>query len=421
MSRLSRGLCRLAPVLFVPSALFLVSCGGEGGGAGPSDPIGFSRAYGIWTPSAQDTCTAEIHNSYSVVGPDGKLYPTWHPPVDPATGCTFGHEHGRDPRGSKLYAQTGPIPLGYANEQLDIANPNMPRHEDHVGHKVEWENDMNLSGDGGVGQVLSVRCDVLVKMHQGTHSKDAFTNNMHEMVYAIQCNEGTAFHVTLMTVVGRAGEMVRGCETSVRFTVGTATPPNSPNGGGERRIPDRTCVERFMLTPPGQRSQFQTALRENWETSNSVRTESGKTLVSFNPYIQALFPSRFFDPNAPGQVGRPIDVCYETTADGRTAQGGECEASTSNGAVTGLTYDDPRSLFNGVRRFVDINSNNVSNEDGPTVWYSDPLGKNAKTQPFAGSIRQFIAKKNNAIGVLSGGPQIGRNRNYGGPGVHAPN
>jgi len=37
-------------------------------------------------------------------------------------------------------------------------------------------------GDGVAGSVLEVRCDVLTKLHQGTHSKDAFTNNLHELV-----------------------------------------------------------------------------------------------------------------------------------------------------------------------------------------------------------------------------------------------
>ena len=54
-----------------------------------------------WSPTAYDTCSADLHRSFSVIGPDGKLYPTWHPPtvVDPATGrsCSFGHEHGDDP------------------------------------------------------------------------------------------------------------------------------------------------------------------------------------------------------------------------------------------------------------------------------------------------------------------------------------
>lgn len=72
----------------------------------PEDPAGtgeVASAYGKWEPSEIDTCSAEIHDAWSTVGPDGKLYPTWHPPVDPMTGCTFGHEHGRDPSGSDLW------------------------------------------------------------------------------------------------------------------------------------------------------------------------------------------------------------------------------------------------------------------------------------------------------------------------------
>ena len=54
-----------------------------------------SRAFGIWTPSGTDTCSPAIQDQFATIGPDGKKYPTWHPPVDPASGCSFGHEHGR--------------------------------------------------------------------------------------------------------------------------------------------------------------------------------------------------------------------------------------------------------------------------------------------------------------------------------------
>ena len=104
-----------------------------------------------------------------VVGPNGALY-RLHPSLDPATGteCAFGHEHGRDPRGSQLWktkqiqrafyfdadgdgrmsaeeeAWAG-LPFGYVNAQADIwfdrAKIATMRHEDHVGHKVEWAND----------------------------------------------------------------------------------------------------------------------------------------------------------------------------------------------------------------------------------------------------------------------------------------
>jgi len=121
-------------------------------------------------------------------------------------------------------------------------------------------------------------------------------------------------------------------------------------------------------------------------------------------------------------VGRPIDVCYEVTSVGNRAQGGPCDRSTSGGTVTGVTFDDPASEFDGVDRVVDVNSNEVDNPDGPQVWYTDPFGKHGRTQPFPGSIRQFIARIDNTRGGLrAAGPTLGGTRDYGGPRVHAPN
>ena len=114
---------------------------------------------------------------------------------DPATGrrCTFGHEHGRDPRRSDLYRWIarhlgGGLPFGAASEALDAyaaANPGTPsRHEDHVGHKVEWQNDVRLErrARSGARRPIGVTCDFLTKIHQGSHSADAFATNVHELV-----------------------------------------------------------------------------------------------------------------------------------------------------------------------------------------------------------------------------------------------
>ena len=379
-----------------------------------------SIAFGIWTPGPNDTCTKEQHDAYSVVGPDGKLYPTWHAPTGPG-GCTFGHEHGRDPRGSDLYDETGGLPFGVANEALAISDPANPRNEDHFGHKVEWENDVQLQFSGAGSAIFSLKCDVLTKFHQGTHSKDAFTNNLHELVYHIRCSDGTQMHVTMLSAIGTPGEFVRSCDHSVHITAGTPTPVNSPNGGGFRAIPDRACIEQFMLMPPGQQSNFSSALHETWETSNSVRREDGHTLAFFNPYFQVNLPSRFHDPALAPVVGRPIDVCYEVTADGRQASGGPCDQSTDNGQTAGVTFDDPRSRFNGAGHFTDINSNQIDNSDGPEDWYTDAFGQHGRTEPFPGSIHQRIAKTKTTVGVIANGPAIGNNRNYSGAGVRAPN
>jgi hypothetical protein len=382
---------------------------------------GDAASFGLWAPGAGDDCTAAQHDAYSVVGPDHQRYPTWHPPIDPVSGCSFGHDHGRDPRGSALYRQVGAIPFGYANEQLDVYDPLTTRHEDHFGHKIEWENGVPMHfGSDAADALFDVRCDVLTKLHQGTHSKDAFTNNLHELVYHIRCTDGTEMQVTLLAAIGNPGEFERSCDRAT-VVVGPATPPNSPSGGGVRIIPDRSCVVQNILVPAGQFSNFG-ALRESWETSNSIRTENGHTLAFFNPYFQVSLPSRFHDPALAGIVGRPIDVCYEVTPGGEQARGGACATSTGSGTITGVKFDDPRSVFDGVSRVVDINDNFIDNAAGPEVWYTDPFGRHGRTQPFAGSIRQFIARIDNDRGGLDlNGPTLGRGRDYGGPRVHAPN
>ena len=107
-------------------------------------------------------------------------------------------------------------------------------------------------GSDVAGSLFKVKCDVLTKLHQGTHSKDAFTNNLHELVYHLKCSDGTELHTVFMAAIGTPGEFTRTCDGNVHVQVGPAVPANSPNGGGQRVIPDRTCVEQFMLVPPGQ-------------------------------------------------------------------------------------------------------------------------------------------------------------------------
>jgi hypothetical protein len=416
---------RFIPAVSAAAGLIalLAGCSGSESSTGPSAEnvaaAPASRAFGIWTPSKTDTCSPDVHNRYATLGPDGKKYPTWHPPVDPATGCSFGHEHGRDPSGSDLYADVGDLPFGYANEQLDAAGLGMQRHEDHVGHKVEWENGLRIRPGGGAGVAIEVICDVLVKLHQGTHSRDAFTNNLHELNYHIRCNDRTEFHVTMLSQIGRAGEFQSPCGGTVQAGVGS--PANAPTGGGHRRIPDARCIMNRILVGGGSGSDFG-VLHESWETSNEIVTADGKRLALFNPYFQVFRPSRYFDPAAPGVVGRPVALCAMVDGD-RRARSRECDGLTStvNGTLLSVDFDDPRSGFNGARRQVDINDNVVRNAGGATVWYTDPFGRNGRTTPFPGSIRQEIAPINNDYGVGINGPVIGGSRVYGGALTRAPN
>lgn len=365
-----------------------------------------SHAMGLWNPVAPfDTCSREFHDSFFVVGPDGKRYPTWHPPVarDPRTGqlCTFGHEHGRDPRLSQLWktkqiqrafywdandnGQMDPdeealagVPFGWVNEQADLwfqANgiPTM-RHEDHVGHKIEWANgepDLathNMSpapnggvwigrlGNGVVAHDTGMRCFFLAKAHQGTSTRDAFVHNLHEVNYLADCRHrndlalcanpndlstcpdthpaNTRISVSVLQPFNRAGgftSFMPLCNVPRRgdpqdfVEVGHSQWSQwYPAGDGDREIPTRACVEIGFLVLPGQWSQN---LYEAWPASLSVRRANGTPLVSgINLLFDVQDAARYFYPEAlkvqrgyhlwrpelsGTHLGYSMDLCYD--------------------------------------------------------------------------------------------------------------
>jgi hypothetical protein len=85
-------------------------------------------------PVILGNCTAAIHDRYTVMGPDGHIYRTWHPqvvPIDPNNPspgtCQFDHEHGDNPQTSA--ANPNLPPFGYIGVQVSDAEP-------HEGFKV---------------------------------------------------------------------------------------------------------------------------------------------------------------------------------------------------------------------------------------------------------------------------------------------
>ena len=185
---------RLAALAGVP---LLVACADRAPASAP--PAGvpawngrLARSMGLWTPSRFDSCTQAQHDAWAVTGPDGRRYPTWHPPVDPASGCTYGHEHGADPRQSHLFEESGGLPFGYVNEVLADHASGRARPEDHVGHKVEFVNDVELRTEAGAR--TGITCNFLVKLHQGTHSRDAFTNTAVQVFYHVRRSDRTVIH-----------------------------------------------------------------------------------------------------------------------------------------------------------------------------------------------------------------------------------
>lgn len=81
------------------------------GGDFPSIPA--TAPQGQPAPVAGQECPAWLHDAYITAGPDGNWYRTWHPPTDPTHRCSFGHEHGSDPRQYAGFSQSGMPAFGY--------------------------------------------------------------------------------------------------------------------------------------------------------------------------------------------------------------------------------------------------------------------------------------------------------------------
>lgn len=385
------------------------------------------HAYGLWTPTKWDTCSKALHDSYYVIGPDGKKYPTWHPPVvtDPSTGktCAFGHEHGRNPKDSPLWAkaqehfafdenrdgqisqsekQLAGVPFGYINEQLDIyfdaKGIEAMRHEDHVGHKVEWAESLPvyLPGvSGGPQRDTGKRCNYLIKVHQGVSTRDAFQNNLHEVIYFAECTDGNEVHMARMGEFGKAGEFTSLCDTDgVRSTKTINTgfsysnplyPGNAQNGS--RQIQDRACIEKNFLVPQGK---FMGNAYEAWPTTMAMSTAAGKELIQdVNLLFDVENAARYYDPSQPNAVGYFADVCYEVEPNGDRAYGGTC-----SGIEKGIPWDSPKSRFIGTHRGTYFKPPILNNAGGVPYWYTDPFGRAGQQSPFPGSIRQYVATKN---------------------------
>lgn len=394
----------------------------------PPAPASVASSTRAWVPAAADTCPAAVHDRYSVIGPDGRRYPTWHPPTttDPATGrtCTFGHEHGDDPATSDLYGWVAEhlrapgyepyagLPFGQATEALDAfaaANPGTAkRSEDHVGYKVSVADDIALLGPDGAA--LGTTCDYLTSVHQGSHSPDALSNNAHELVYAVRCSDGTELISTTVSRFGAPGVYERGCEPETRVT----TIDNGyPAGAGARLIPDRECVERNVLVPPGRTTSVW-ALYEKWTSVNALELPGGAPLARYETSFGVFNPSRYAGPNT--TIGRTLPLCWETAADGDRANGVDCAE-----ALPGTAFDDARSPFDGTRRDVYLAGTTVENPGTTRRWWTDPYGRNASPTPFPGGVCQLVSA-NATPGQAGAKTQVfGRNHSYDADGVHAPN
>ena len=404
----------------------------------PSAP--FSKAYRLWRPVAPyDTAPSWLHETYWTYGPEGKVYDTWHPPrvVNPETGklVTFGHEHGDDQSKSHLYASTGAIAFGYVNELMATCGCTTPglcsRNEDHVGHKVTVVNDNYLQRGGTV--------DMLIKLHQGSHSPDAMTNPAHELVVHAKAGSGP-LEMKWRTVhpFGTANEFydaASGNKELIKLTNPAPVPAVQPFGSVLRVIPSlRTMAEAPSMWPH----------LETWNGGPDRSTNGDGTYVvnlSHHLYFNLVDPSRYYSTTTANHLGRTVDLCYDPTSPlyNRVGQGPDQVPSNllSGAAVRALpgphpiAWNDPRSPFRGAVRYLELDRLNLVNTSGKTKIWTDSYGVDMRLSkvPEAGVVvEQYLSV--DMSGADQGGSTQGTNHGItpiidysegGTNGVHAPN
>ena len=216
-----RGLCTLPPVTASPTASPTVNP--------TASPTATPTASLPATPTAVPTpatgyCSQTVHDSYMVEGPDGHMYPGWHPQRDPS-GCYFGHEHGSNPN---LWAAADEyLPsFGFVNHHIGHA-------ENHEGFKVFRirEND---------GQ------EWLWTVHIGTSGQGRACNFMHSVELGLADSDGTLLaEVRLLADFGFS-------EASVNQTGTAYTPDNCPNQKADAQARDSSGVRQISNHSFGQ-------------------------------------------------------------------------------------------------------------------------------------------------------------------------
>jgi hypothetical protein len=157
---------------------------------------------------------------------------------------------------------------------------------------------------------------------------------------------------------------------------------------------------------------------EIWKTQNSIVAPNGQNAFRFAWYWSVSNPARYFDPRQPGGLARTLDNCWASAKGGFLVISNPCVNIRKSFGAGNLTWDDPRSPFTGAQRGIRLDSFTLKYPVGPTVWYTDALGMNPSLTPFPGSVQQEVSNINHTPNQYVGG-SVGRD--FGVPGVHAPN
>ena len=436
------------------------------GQAAPTGTLGMGfmavRSYYQNYPRRSGECSVEIHDRYWVKDSHGVTHPTWHPPVDFATGCLFSHEHGDDPRLSPNYEFAEGVPFGVTHGD----DGGLMRHEDHVGHKVVVQSGWGLvdgnpqngqQPDSATIQRTGISCDWLSKIHQGSWSRDALANNAHEYFLNLRCTDGVQIRLKQLVTFGPPELVTNICDspavgegdaliypdlTSQAFRSGVASTSGTAVTQALDGKREFSCIKNV---------RWKDRLEELWKSDGVIEFPGGGFL-HFSPYYVVFNPARYLDHQwadrgaADGYVSS-IDLCFDDNAAYRGLPMGFCNEVPEELAQlpSELRQQDIRNPMNGTRRVIHPKSivlytENEAGGDTLITYCTNRLGGNVRI-PVTGNcedneIEQLVSRSDrrqwgwngsdvNAINVngqLRGGGYLNEwVRDFNAAGIRFPN
>lgn len=319
----------------------------EAGGTPSSEPP--LPANQTEVPLPNTACPSWLHNLWGAAGPDGVIYNSWHPQIDPVYWCRYGHEHGSDPSLVKYKPA-----FEYVAQRFN----NQP--ELHVGFKGFAIKDDST----GLGWYVNI------------HSETG-----------VQGRACARFHTVVISAIDQTTGILQ-AELAYKGDFG-ATVSNGSDGSG---VPDNTPADLTCSAPKHGGTTTQAEIQAQTNSSKKLRiSDTGLDPHGYenwhgggNTNLGMLFSGS--KQNSYGRafnidIRNPGTFCAAKTCDSVSATDGNGDERTINFAGIRIRYDDAVKA--------------LDEKDGTAdgyLWtdlYGDPLADGVEPGS-AGSIRQFV-------------------------------
>jgi hypothetical protein len=333
----------------------------EANGTATSAPtLATNAPAGSTLPVANETCPAWLDSLYSTPGPDGVMYKSWHPQIDPAYWCYFRHEHGSDP------ALVG-LP-GWALEYVAAKNNN--QMEIHEGFKGIAIRDT----EHGYGWYFNV--------HSETHDLHRVCTQKHTVVIIVTDLKKT-YPDNIVAQLGYKGDF-------------GASQINQDIAGKHPLIQGTgTCAKQSDIEAAVQGEYFKRIRVKNAGDGQDRNGDYEKWQGGLNPTL-GMDVADWFDGGSEKGHEFPkfeIDIRNPSTT---------CSDLTCSQTVTNDSHGDERTLFvpnmtlkyNGTVKLLD--------PDGDGTFYTDVYGKVARQATDSDAIKQYMKPGLNILGPDGG-------------------